>query len=494
MFVIILGLRMKQKNFFKIFFDRTIEVFAQSDYVGYLFFFVFGFMVIRDAQARILITDPAYYLFNIINDSKFFISGSRYTTVINQVLVLFAVKLNVPLRILIPLYSLSFVLVRFLYYLLVTKVFKNQTAGFAIITFTVIGVAESYFRPTSESTIALLNSALLFAFLFYSENKDWRKWKIITQMIGTVLFVVFGYYSHPIALFSLFFVVLYFSFSARKFKTLYPYVGVLLILLIFMGKVLLGSNSQHHDSLYGNLFHSPIAILKELPTYYPYQFFDRHFKQLYRVLIVLLISSILLHQIKREKRLAGLFVLAFSCLYFVVACTSFKKGDANMQMEKIFIPLVFFTAIGYADGICSVFQKKKVILSITIVFISFMGIHRIAKTRPIYQGRIDYLNEIITEAQKEESRKLLIRSDQTARKLQFTWAMGIETLMLTSMNEAESLTIYCIQHNENLEGKRNKADNFIAAHFRTSYSYSQMNEKYFILPETTYTVWDKDLK
>nr|WP_320023502.1 hypothetical protein [uncultured Draconibacterium sp.] len=485
---------MKQKKILQLFLERVKGLFSHHDGVAFLFFIVLGVMVINDAQARILITDPAYYLFNIINDSKFFISGARYTAVINQILVLFAVKLNVSLRILIPLYSLSFVLVRFLYYVLVTKVLKNQTAGFAIIAFTMIGVAESYFRPTSESTIALLNGALFFAFLFYCEKKDWGKWKNIIQIIGSILFVVFGYFSHPIALFSLFFVILYFSISAGKLKTFYPYVGILLVLIVFMGKVLLGANNQHHDSLYGNLFHSPVAIAKELPTYYPYKFFSGHFKQLYRALVVLLICSVLLLQVKKEKRLAGLFVLVYSFVYFVVACTSFKKGDANMQMEKIFIPLVFFAAIGFADGICHVFRKKKIILSITIVLISFLGIYRITKTRTIYQGRIDYLKEIIAEAQKVESRKLLIRSDQTARKLQFTWAMGIETLMLTSMNDAEPLTVYCIQHNENLEGKKDKADNFIAAHFRTSYSYSQMNEKYFVLPDEIYTVWDKDFK
>jgi hypothetical protein len=155
---------------------------------------------------------------------------------------------------------------------------------------------------------------------------------------------------------------------------------------------------------------------------------------------------------------------------------------------------VFFAAIGFADGVCNILRKKKIILSITIVLISFLGISRITKTRTIYQGRIDYLKEIIAEAQKEESKKLLIKSEQTARKLQFTWAMGIETLMLTSMNDAEALTVYCIQHNEKLEGKKDKADNFIAAHFRTSYSYAQMNEKYFVLPDEIYTVWDEDFK
>lgn len=164
-------------------------------------------------------------------------------------------------------------------------------------------------------------------------------------------------------------------------------------------------------------------------------------------------------------------------------------------MEKIFIPLVFFAAVGFSDGVANVFIQKKIILNIVMILIVFFGIHRIVKTRPLYRGRIDYLNEIIAEAKKEDSRKLLIKSEQTARKLQFTWAMGIETLMLTSMeDDKESLTVYCIQHNENLDGKKDKSDNFIASHFRTSYSYSQMNANYFQFPEGVYQVWTKDLK
>ena len=160
--------------------------------------------------------------------------------------------------------------------------------------------------------------------------------------------MVFGYYSHPIALFFLVFVVMYFSFSERKFKTLYPYVAVLLILLMFMGKLLLGgNNSQHHDSLYGNLFHSPIFILKELHTYYPYKFFDGHFKQLYRILILLLICSVLLFQIKKGKRVAGLFVLVYSFIYFVVACTSFRKVTPICKWKRYLYHLCFSLQLAF---------------------------------------------------------------------------------------------------------------------------------------------------
>lgn len=467
---------------------------SNTDLFAFLFFAVFGILSILDAQARILITDPAYYLFNIINDGDFFISGPRYTTVINQFLVLGAVKMNVPLKLLIPLYSFSFVLVRFTYYLLAVKVFKSKSAGFAIIAITVIGVAESYFRPTSESTIALLNSALLFAFLFYSDDKNWGKWKLVIQVAGTIGFIVFGYYSHPIALFSLFFVVGYFSLYNNKFKTLYPYLSILVVLLVFMGKVLLGSNSEHHSSLYGNLFSSPLVILKELPTYYPYKYFDGHFKQLYRTLVILLICSIVVLFVKREKRLTALFVAGYSVVYFVVACTSFQKGDSNMQMEKIFIPIVLFSALAFSDGVGNLPKRKELVINIAVIVISILGLQQISKVRQLYQGRIDYMKEVIAEAQKEDYRKLIIQRDQVAKKMVFSWGMGIETLMLSTINtDVPTLTVFCQQGKE-INEENEDAGNFIVAHFRTRYEQKRLNQSYFLLPEEEYKDWAVDLK
>ena len=467
---------------------------SNTNIFAFLFFAVFGFLTIIDAQARILITDPAYYLFNIINDGDFFISGPRYTTVINQFLVLGAVKLHVPLKWLVPLYSFSFALVRLCYYLLAVKVFKNKTAGFAIIAITVIGVSESYFRPTSESTIALLNSVLLFSFLFYSDNRNWGKWKTTIQLIGTISFVVFGYYSHPIALFSLFFVIGYFSLYNKKFTTFYPYLAVITVLLVFMGKVLFGANSEHHSSLYGNLFSSPIVILKELTTYYPYKYFDGHFKQLYRILVVLLISSVIVLFSKRDKRLTALFVAAYSLVYFVAACTSFQKGDSNMQMEKIFIPVVLFSALAFSDGVRNVIKQKDLVINITIIVITVLGLHQISNARELYQGRIDYLKEIVAEAQKEDHRKLIIQRDQIAKKMVFSWGMGIESLMLSSLNpDMPTLTVFCQQGKE-IDDEKKSADNFIAAHFRASYAQKRLNEYYFQLPEEEYKEWPIDLK
>lgn len=485
---------MKTYKFIK-YLKSGVKAFFSYRFLTVLFFIGYAICSVKDANARILITDPALYLFNIINDNDFVLIAERYTSVINQFLVVFSVRLNIPLRYIIPIYSVSFVFIRFLYFFLADFVFKNRAAGFAIIAFSTLGVAESYFRPTSESTIAMLNSALLFAFLFYSEQKDFGRWKLFIQIFGTILFVFFGFFTHPIALFSLFFVICYFSFANQKFKDFYPYVTIVFTLLLFMIKVFFTDSDGHHGSLFGNLTISPFIILKELQSYYPYKFFMNFFYRLYLPGFIMFVAGSLLLLSVRKRLTSTIFAIIFVIVYFIIACTSFKEGDANMQMEKIFLPLFMFSALAFSDGVSIIFKNKFHIHLIIVVLIALLGYFSINKVRPLYKGRIEYLKEIIVKADVQGGKKMIINSDQLNRKIVFTWAMGIESLMLSSINEnIETLTVYCIQGYEKLEGKRDKPDNFIVAPFQTSYDYSRLNSHYFTLPEQDYIDWKENLK
>ncbi|MHA7112051.1 hypothetical protein ACRTDU_18130 [Sunxiuqinia elliptica] len=476
---------------------KDIIPYFSFENVGHLFFLVFAIWSLIDASSRILITDPAYYLFNIINKEDFFIAGPRYTTVINQVLVVLGVKLGVSLKLLISLYSVSFVLIRYSYFLIVVKLLKNIPAGFAIIAFTLLGVAESYFRPTSESTIALLNSSLLYASLVFFEMKMVGKKKFVLQLLVTLLLVSFGYYTHPIAVFSLVFVVLFFSvFHQSKFSW-YPVFALAIVLVTFGQKVLLGENSTHHSSLYGNLLSSPFLILQELSDYYPYKFFSNHFERLYLVASLLFIAAVILLALRKRGWMSSLLIVVSVVVYFIVACTSFKKGDANMQMEKIFLPMVFFLGIAFAEGVAALKRKriKGVLLAATTLIVMLVGLERIGDVRGLYHGRIDYLKEIVHQANQESGKKLLIKSEQVDRKMVFTWGMGMETLMLSTIDKTmDPLTVYCIQGHEKLEGKKDDPENFLVTHFHTSFNYTQFNQLYFGLSEEVYKEWDVDLK
>lgn len=463
---------------------------------AYLFFMFFAVWAVIDANARILISDPAYYLFNIINSSDFFVPGTRQTAIINQVLVVLAVKLKLPLKFLIPLYSVSFVLLRLFYFFIVNNLLKNRAAGFAIIAISVVGVAQSYFRPTSESTIAMLNSILLFAWLSYTNGLNkLGKWKSLIGFLGTILLIFFGYLTHPVAVFSLLFVIIFFSITAKRLKTVYPYLAVVVTLGVFMLEVFGGEGGYNENSIYSTLLSSPLNVLSEITGYYSYKFFDSRFNELYISLAIIFLLGIIVTLIKKQW-LGVIFFILFSGLYFIIACTSFKAGDSDMQMEKIFLPLVLFSSLVFSYSLIQLRGNNTILLVISIIILSLNGYIRINKVRSVYVERIEYLNEIINKARLEENKKFVIgKSQLNGLRMVFSWAMGIETLMITSMDKSiETLTVFAAPNLKDVESKMELFDNFMPAPFQTSYGQHALNPHYFKLPEQKYVLWSEDFK
>ncbi|MFV0593494.1 MAG: hypothetical protein ACK5M7_19135 [Draconibacterium sp.] len=463
-----------------------------SDIASYSFLILLLVWAVVYAKARILISDPAFYFFNIVNDADYFVPHTRTTAIITQVPLVWAAKMHLPLAMLLNIYSVSFVLVRVVYFFLVNNVLKNKAAGFAVIAVSSIGIVESYFRPTSESNLALLNSILLYAWLVFIDSKKLKK---IPEMIlgigGTIVLVFFGYVSHSIALFSLLFVLFYFSFEYRKFKTPFPYVTVVFTLLVFMYHVFFGSKDTGHNNLYGNLLVSPFTILDELNTYYPYKFFFRHINAIFIPYLVMLVVSVFVLFYKK-KWWNGSFLVVFSVAYFIVACTSFKEGDSNMEMEKIFLPLTMFAALSFVAAFRYYSGKVQLGLGVLAAGLVVTGLIIIKPSSSPYAKRIDTIQEVFVDAaNKQENRKLVIGlKDIEPYPMVGCWAFGIETLVLSTIDKnMEPLTIFLDQGYSDIEGNMKEPDNFMPALFQTSMNYSRLNKYYFNLPDQPYIRW-----
>ena len=476
---------MKKLNIYK------LDLFTLSGYVFFLFLIIWAIIV---KEERIYISDPAYYFFNIVNKADFFYPGVRYTAIINQWPLVIATRLKLPLNQLLTVYSVSFVLVRLFYFYLVTNVFKNRAAAYAVIAISFIGVAESYFRPTSESTIALLNSISLYAWLCYADSRNWGKLKEVFTIFGSIGFIIFGYVSHPIALFSLFFVFVLYTIEYQKFKSFVPYISVFVLIVVFGFRVFQSNNGYHHDSIYGNLIHSPLQILNELEAYYPYKWFKNHFKHIYHPFAILAIATMAITLIKR-KWVTAVFFISFSVVYFVIACASFKEGDANMQMEKIFLPNVMFAALTFVAVMRNYKLKMQwlwcLVPIVALLFAIFINLN---KYKPRYTQRVNDLHKMVQIANKEKNRKLVITPDQIEHwPLAYCWAYGIETLLISSINEEmEPLTVFIARNPEEIKHKMEQPENFMPATFQTSYYQEIFNPDYFKLPEEPYILWEKD--
>src|ERR1051325_2179860 len=141
---------------------------------GHLFFLIFFIFAIVWRYERVLYMDTAYQLFKIINYSHFNIEASRYSTVITQLLPLAGVKLHWPLKWLFVSYSVSFVLVYYIVYLLCVYTFRNTAAGLAIVLVLCLCIRQSFFHIVTETHQALVYSCLFFAWLMHQHPAAWR--------------------------------------------------------------------------------------------------------------------------------------------------------------------------------------------------------------------------------------------------------------------------------------------------------------------------------
>ena len=475
----------------------TLKKLDNYNLYAYLFFIFLIIWAVVTKEERILISDPAFYFFHIVNKADFFYPGVRYTAIINQFPLVLATRMQLPLDTLMGVYSVSFVLVRLFYFFLVSNFFKNRAAGYAIIAISFVGVAESYFRPTSESTIALLNSIALYAWMGYAcpkNNWGWLKLPII--LLANLGFIVFGYVSHPIALFSLFFVLVLHTIETKKFNSWYPYLTFVFLFVVFTFRVFFSKTGYQNNSLYANLLYSPFRILEELKTYYPYKFFIHHFKWIYYPYAVLFISAIII-SIKKVKWYVPAFLVIFSLVYFVIACTSFKHGDANMQMEKIFLPNVMFAALTFASIVQKYSHKYRFGLSVLAVVVLAMSMNiNLRNYKPKYTRRINDLHMVTKKANELKNRKLVITPEQISHlPMVYCWAFGIETFIISSIDPTmEPLTVFITSNPDQIKHKMDDPGNFMAAPFQTTYQQATFNNNYFLLPEEPYVLWSETFK
>lgn len=108
-----------------------------------------GWFAVHFASERILV-DAAYFLVRMVDDAGFFVSHGRWIMPLSQGLAVLAIKLALPLRAVIALYSLGGVVVAGMAYFFVRYVLQDHRAGLAVVATQLIGVGHAAFCPVFE--------------------------------------------------------------------------------------------------------------------------------------------------------------------------------------------------------------------------------------------------------------------------------------------------------------------------------------------------------
>lgn len=135
--------------------------------LGHLSFMALFLASVYFYKERILFADSAFQFFKIINFEKFNVEAARYGSVLPEIPLLMAVKLGLNLKMLTIIYSVSFIGLYYLVYILCVHWLKNPKAGLAVVLTLILCISQSFFHPVTETHQSLVYSVLLFAILQY---------------------------------------------------------------------------------------------------------------------------------------------------------------------------------------------------------------------------------------------------------------------------------------------------------------------------------------
>ena len=234
--------------------------------VGHGMFLVYFALAIVFYLERTLFVDPCYAVFNILYYHDYVTEAGRHAAVFPQTLALLAMKMNLPLRVILLSYSISFILLYYLVFLVIVYIFKLDWLALAVPLLFVLGIKYSFFWISTETQQALVYTILFYAFLIWSMKfrQTFIVWIFRVFAASGILLLCF--YSHPVSLFTVLFVLGFYMVENNRWLKPEGYILGSVIVTLAVVKFLNGSSVGYESFYYkgfgefftrlGDLMHS----------------------------------------------------------------------------------------------------------------------------------------------------------------------------------------------------------------------------------------------
>lgn len=448
-----------------------VRIIGTIVYVLMLFMSLFFFL------ERTAFVDIAYHLFHIIKDSDFAIQNYRFVAFFTQLFPLVSSKLGLDLEMIMKLYSASFVILYFMVFLLLLKL-KEWKYALGLLLLNTLMVSHTFYWIQSELQQGLSMLILYFGLFSYSlRHKASTSPKSYLRYVLTILLFTVTF-AHPLLLFPFMFLTLFFILSdSSKLK---PYAYSFLGFIVFYLIKLLLFKTPYDSGAMGGVGN----IVSKFPNYInltsnynfvSYLIHDYHF---------LLIGFIILAVYYiRNGQYFKIGLVALFCLgYTFLVNISYPDGADQFYIENLYLPLSIFIGFPLAFDVTNI-KKSNLIIPALAIFLVCRLIN-IYTTHDIYTERVEYLQEIITEANQSNQTKRIIQFDEEMKsKLFMSWGTSFEIWLISTIHNKETSSIIITEDPQRLEWNIPYNQRFITNW--ECFEYSDLPEEYFIFKDTS---------
>jgi len=449
-------------------------------HLTFLTLLVFAFIL---AKERVIFVDSGAQIFEFIRDESFAIYVRRYSMYLSQILPVLAVKLHLPLSVVIYAYSLSMPIIGYTLWLITVYFLKNQRIGILML-FVMLGIRHTFFHAISETFQLMFFATFLYAWLFQTRNEQASiVSKTIYYLIAT-LFITLCIFIHPVAIFFILFILGLYLLSKDI-----PLFQKVLISIIAVGMIVLkflDTSPKGHDAGFmismSDFFNRALHLFVHRSSGW---YFGK-LADFYWMPLLMFVFSLLSYW-KKKKYWYFAFVSGFVMLFWVITVVIYAPGDSTIGMERSYLPLFFFCGLPFMIEVfpaLSAKWNKVFFIGLTVLLIA--GFTKIAVASVPYTQRLEKIGQIAALANQLDKKKILM-NEETARQVfprVDSWGLGFESMIYSTLKGMDTtVNMYIVEHIDLLEAAYQDPGIHFAVPWWPYWQIDALNPHYFRLPK-----------
>ena len=449
--------------------------------LGHLTFFVLLVLSFVLAYERVLYIDSVAQVFEFIRDEGFEIYDKRYSMLLSQLLPVLAVKLHLPLSVVVYAYSLSITIIGYLLWLITVYFLKDKKTGLLML-FVMLGIRQTFYHSISETFQLMFFASFLYAWLFQRRDCQTSVFSKAVYYFIACLFIALCVFIHPVGAFFLLFILG--MYILNRDISILPKCFIAIATIGMIGLKLL--NVGGHETSFIITTHEILVRISKMFVLESAIWYYQRLIDFYWMPLLMLIASLLFYW-KKKKYWHFAFLSGFVILFWITTVVVYAKGGRDLDMERSFLPLFFFCGIPFVMEVFpNLSLKWAKIFFIGLTALLIIGFAKIAIASIPYTQRLKKIEQICVMANQQGTKKILMTKETEEQIFPInSWGLSFESMIYSTLKGIDStVNMYVIDDITELNDERYKNPKFyFAVSWWTFWEIDALNPHYFRLPK-----------